>query len=293
MTSKFIAKPPKPIKLSGLPRYVLRSLRRFLWTAWWSVCPFHDRPEEIEGLPETKGEITDEELKLSQWIFDQAEARRGHLEQKAQSTFGLMLFLVPALVSLFVFVVSKMPPSHATLRAFSVSSLIISAALLFTGFVSAVRAISVKGHETLFIESVVDKEGTFKKYTKSTHARGLLYCAAMNEGLNDHIAQFVKGAHVMTAAAVVALVVAAVPTSYSFSSLLPSPTETKIVGPVEVASPEAMRQDVENLSVEVGKLLSSDQATGEDLKRLQEKVSKLDAKLNRLQKSAANSASKK
>jgi len=42
----------------------------------------------------------------------------------------------------------------------------------------------------------------------------LLYCAAMNEAMNDHIAQFVKGTHILTAAAVIALVVAAIPTSY-------------------------------------------------------------------------------
>lgn len=44
--------------------------------------------------------------------------RRGLLEQKAQSTFDLMLFLVPLLASLFVFVISKSPASHPTLRLF-------------------------------------------------------------------------------------------------------------------------------------------------------------------------------
>ena len=35
------------------------------------------------------------------------------------------------------------------------------------------------------------------------HAKGLLHCATMNAAVNDHIAQFVKGAYTLLAVAVI------------------------------------------------------------------------------------------
>lgn len=205
-----------------------------------------------------------------------------------------MLFLVPLLASLFVFVISKSPASHPTLRLFAIGLLGVSAVLLFLGFIAAVRAISVKALETLFVHSVIDEAGQFREYKEGFHARGLLYCTAMNEAMNDHIAQFVKGAHVLTAAAVIAIVVAAVPTSYVFSNLPASPAETKIVGPVNVFSPEvtAIRDDVVDLKADVGKRLSNSRAAGDDLKRLEETFARLDAKLSKMQKAMLGPARK-
>lgn len=295
MSPKFIAEPPKPIKWGGLAQHFWRLVHRFFWIVWWSICPFKDRPEEIDSLPEPKTKIDEKHVTLAQAIFDQTSSRRSQLEQKAQWTFALMLFLVPALVSLFVFAVSKMPSSHATLRAFAIGPLILSALLLFVGFVAAVRAISVKGHETLFIKSLVDDAGEFKKYKEADHARGLLYCAAMNEGTNDHIAQFVKGAHVMTAVAITALVLAAVPTCYVLTGLGSSPTEMKMVRLVEVTPPDAntVRDDLARLNAEIRTLLSNSRAESNDLKRLQGRVSDLDAKLKRMQKAISTLPSKK
>ena len=276
-------------------KHLRQMLLSFWRIVWQSVVPFEPRPEQIDDLPEPTVEVTEPHVKQCQWIFDQAAARRVHLEQKAQSTFGLMLFLVPLLASLFAFVISKSPASHGTLRPFAIGLLCVSAVLLFLGFISAVRAISVKAFETLFLRSVIDEAGQFREYKTSFHARGLLNCAAMNEAMNDHIAQFVKGAHFLTAAAVIALVFAAIPTSYVFSGLASSPTETKIVGPVTVSSLEvtAIRHDISNLKGDVGKLLSNSQAAEGNLKRLEEKFAQLDAKLSKMQKAMPGGPARK
>jgi hypothetical protein len=206
-----------------------------------------------------------------------------------------MLFLVPLLASLFVFVISKSPASHPALREFGIGLLAISGILLFLGFTAAVRAISVKTLETLFVHSVIDETGKFREYKKEFHARGLPYCAAMNEAMNDHIAQFVKGTHILTAAAVIALVVAAIPTSYVLSGLPSSPTETRIVGPVDVSSTEFsdIRADLANLKIEIEKLKASSRAANDGLKLVGKKVSQIDAKISRLQRASPSGSARK
>jgi hypothetical protein len=285
MSPKFIADPPLPVERTSLKH--LRHLAASLWWILWQVLtPFKSRPEAIDDLPEPAVKVTEAQVKQCQWIFDQAAARRLHLEQKAQSTFGLMLFLVPLLASLFVFVISKSPASRVELRLFAAGLLSLSAVFLFLGFIAAVRAISVKAQETLYVHSVIDDAGKFREYKEGFHARGLLYCAVMNEAMNDHIAQFVKGAHVLTAAAVIAVMFAAVPTGFALSAMPASPAETKIVGPVNVAWPEvlALHDEVDSLKADVEKLLAGGQATASNLKHLEEKLARLDGQLAKIQR---------
>lgn len=286
MSSRFIADPPLPITLGSLAKHLRRMLVSFGWIMWQVVTPFKSRPESIDELPEPAVKVTESQVKQCQWIFDQAAGRRVHLEQKAQSTFGLMLFLVPLMSSLFVFVISKPPGSHASLRVVAIATIGLSAVLLFLGFVAAVRGISVKAIETLFVHSVLDDAGQFREYKEKFHARGLLSCAAMNEAMNDHIAQFVKGAHVLTPASLIAFVVAAVPSSYVFSGLPVSPAETKIVGSVNVASPEvmAMRDELTNLKADVRSSVSKNVVAEDNLRRLEEKFAKLDGMLTKMRK---------
>src|SRR5579863_3441154 len=222
MNSQFIAKPPRPVKWSSIPKHLVQMFRHIGYIIWQIVVPFNSRPEEIAPFPELdpKVQVTESQVEQCQWIFDQAEERRVNLEQKAQSTFGLMVFLVPLLASLFVFIISKGTTSSTLI----VTLLLVAASAVFLllGFISAVRAVGVKENQTLFLDSVLTEDGQFRKYSDAFRARGLLYCASMNTAMNDHIAQFVKGAHILTAAAVLVLLVAAVPTSVVFLRLSPS-----------------------------------------------------------------------
>lgn len=290
MTSQFFAKPPRPIAWRSVPKYVWQSGHRIGIIIWQTLIPFHASPEDIPALPDPTGEVTDSQVEQCQWMFDQADARRDHLEQKAQSTFGLMVFLVPLIASLFVFVIGKGIASSK----FTLALLLVSALLLILGFVSAVRAVGVKESQTLFLDAVIDKEGQLKPANTSNRARGLLYCASMNTAMNDHIAQFVKGAHVFTGAAVFALLCAAIPMSVALSTIPPSPVQTKIVGTIDVSSADliSLREDVASLKKEVEKL-SIGTPTQEQFKLLEQKVQKLEVGLSKMQSSSPVDRSKK
>jgi len=295
MNSQFIAKPPQPVKWdwNSITRHLRQMFRRIGYIVWQIVVPFNPRPEDIAPLPDPDAtrEVTESHVEQCQWIFDQAEDRRVHLEQKAQSTFGLMVFLVPLLASLFVFIISKGTTSSTLI--FTLVLVGVSAVCLLLGFISAIRAVGVKENQTLFLDSVLDEDGQFRKYSDAFRARGLLYCASMNTAMNDHIAQFVKGAHILTAAAVLVLLVAAVPTSVVFLRLSPSPAETKIVGSAEISAQElsALRDDIANLKADIQKL-SNSKVSEDGFKLLEEKVAKIDAKLSELQKTKQPSSTK-
>jgi hypothetical protein len=284
MTSQFIAKPPLAMKGKSLLNYVWRGFVSLGYILWQVVVPFKSSPEKIEPFPEAVGEVDDQQVKQSQWIFDQAEERRVHLEQKAQSTFGLMLFLVPLLASLFVFMSGKVSNSGGASRTIAVVFLVGSAVFLFLGFISAVRAVGIRNIEALYLGSVLDESGQFRKYSKAFHAYGLLYCAAMNQAMNDHRAQFVKGAQLFTAVAVVGLVITAIPAGLVLSRMPSSPSEIKIVGPVDVSSQElrGLREELRSLKADLQTLLSNRENR---LKDLEPKKAKVDAKSNHMDKS--------
>jgi hypothetical protein len=291
MTPQFIAKPPLSVDGRSLLKHVRQTFKRLWFMVWQIVVPFRSSPEEIEAFPQPASEPEDEQVEQSKWIFDQAEKRRAHLEQKAQATFGLMIFLVPLLSSLFVFISSRAATSGAVSRTLAIGLMAVPALFLLLGFVSALRAVSVKDGQGLFLQSVIEKDGQFRKYSKSFHAYGLLYCAAMNEAMNDHLAQFVKGAHLLTAAAVIALALLAIPTSLALFNSPSSPSQTKIVGLTEVSSGElrVVCADVTNLKQDIQTFISNRQATADQLKELESKFATLEAKLVQLQKATPKS----
>jgi len=292
MTTQFTAKPPSPMRWRDFGKHFKLTCFRFGRILLQAIQPFNPAPDKIEDFPDpqTGTQVTESHVKQAQWIFDQAETRRERLEQKAQSTFSLMLFLVPFLASLFVLVVSKGTTSRAF--AFTLALTILSSIFLLLAFISAVRAVAVKSAETLFLDSVIHESGQFRKYDESFHARGLLYCASINTGINDHIAQFVKGAHILSATAVLTLLFAAIPSVGLFMTPA-SPVQTQIVGPVNLTVPDmaALRADVASLKSDIQKL-SNGKVSQEDFKSLGDKVGKLDTKLAEIQKTRTNPATK-
>jgi hypothetical protein len=291
MTTQFKAQPPSPVDWRSIPKHFKLSLCSLGYIVCQIVTPFKARPEEIAEFPEPEAgiDVTESQVKQCQWIFDQAEERRSHLEQKAQSTFSLMLFLVPLLASLFVYVISKGTTSGTF--GFTLTLTVVSWIFLLLAFIAAVRAIAVKSGETLFLDAVVHENGQFRKYNDAYHARGLLYCASMNTAMNDHIAQFVKGAHILSAAAVLTLLLAAIPSIKLFTA--PAvPIQTQIVGPVNLSLPEltALHNDIAGIKSDIQKL-STGKVSFDDFRVLEDRVNKLDAKLFGLQKANGRPAS--
>jgi hypothetical protein len=294
MTPRFIAKPPLSVDRRSFGKHARRTIKRLWFIVWQILVPFKSGPEEIEPFPEPAAEPVDEQVEQSQWIFDQAEKRRAHLEQKAQSTFGLMIFLVPLLSSIFVFISTRVATSGAMSWTLAIGLMAIPTLFLLLGFISALRAVGVKDGQGLFLQSVIEEGGQFRKYSKAFHAYGLLYCAAMNEAMNDHLAQFVKGAQILTAAAVIALAIIAIPVSLVLSKSPSSPSPTKIVGPADVSSGElqGVCADVTSLKQDIQTLISNGRAASDQLRDLESRVATLDAKLNQCQKTTLSSERK-
>ena len=283
MTQGFKAKPPLPVwKCSGgggIKKYIYRLYSEFGSILLQAVTPFNSRPEQPADPPEPDTELSDEQLEFCQKLFDQTESRRTSLEQKAQWTFASIVFLVPLLASIFVFLSKNAP--HGISRIVAAAFLVISGTLLFLGFISVIRAVSVQSREVLFLDALIDPETSqFRTYSKSFHGRGLIYCTSVNTAMNDHIAQFVKGAHILTASAVVMLLLAAVPASIEFSSYKTPPSKTSIVGSVTVNSSEfeglsSQKETIQDGIAQLNKLTVAQDQT----KALQAQVDKLEAEL--------------
>ncbi len=286
MKPQFIAKPPQAVKWRALPQHLTLTFRRLGRILWQIVVPFNYRPEEIDQFPEPHPalKVTEQHVKQCQWIFDQAEARRVQLEQKAQSTFALMVFLVPLIASLFVFILSR--ASASGVLPYMLISAGISVIFLLLAFIAAIRAVGVKETQSLFLSSVIHEGGQFRQYNEAFHAYGLIYCASMNTAMNDHIAQFVKGAHILTAAALLGLLTTSVPAAVTLVHSPAAPAQTAVVGTVAVSSPElaAILTETANLRRDLQKLSRSG-VSDDDFRRLEEKVTNLAKMYEDLKKS--------
>lgn len=62
-------------------------MRRMGNTVWQILVPFTLRPEAIAAFPDPDPliEVEQSHVDRCQWIFDQVEERRVHLEQKARN----------------------------------------------------------------------------------------------------------------------------------------------------------------------------------------------------------------
>jgi len=177
---------------------------KLFFTLSQTVLPYESGPgKPCKELPEEFEDIDDNQLALCQAIFSQTETRRVHVEQKAHWTFTAIAFLMPVIASIVIFLIRD-PALRDEDWHVSLVLLFVSAGFLLWSFMSALRAIAIREHETLFIHTVIKQEdGTFLKYNRHLHAQGLLHCVILNTATNDHISQFVKGAHWLLALAVI------------------------------------------------------------------------------------------
>ena len=206
--------------IKAVPKLIVGLVRILLQP----LIPYEARPgEPCKELPEEGGDITDEQLALCQAIFDDSEARRAHIEQKAQWTFTAIAFLMPALASVLVFLIRD-PALRVEDYTLSLGFLLVSACLLILSFISALRALAIRESEVLYIHAVIKEEnGAFIEYKKQSHAQGLLHCAIRNTATNDHIAQFVKGAHILLLLAVILFASGAIVAGFQMNARMALP----------------------------------------------------------------------
>jgi hypothetical protein len=284
MISRFVAKPPLPLG-SGSGGGLGKQLARLAGIVWESIkqvfVSYNPQPEEPDSIPALQADPGAETVAQCRWIYDQAENRRSSLEQKAQWGFGATLFLFPFVASAFLYLLHARI-GNMLLHMAALVLLVIAAGFLLLAFISVLRATAVRAAETLFLEAVVDRDsGTFRTYSASYHARGLLRCAVMNTAMNDHIAQFVRGANVLTVLSLMCMVLSAVPAAIEFSGAPDPVGHTVISGDVRVIS-----SDLSNLHRDVGKALAGDARAMNALNRLETRLRALETRLQKANPSA-------
>jgi hypothetical protein len=102
--------------------------------------------------------------------------------------------------------------------------------------------------------------------------------------MNDHVAQFVKGAHILTAFAVLALVVAAMPAAFTLSNLPSTPVKAELIGSVRISSDSLteLQKSIAKVSNDLG-ILANDKSTLDWRSQLEARISQIEAIINRIQ----------
>ena len=207
MKLKFMALAVQPAWPCGAKQVIMviyAPISGFFKAILYALTPFESIPKEAEdAFPEQTNDIPDAQLMLCQSILDECKERREFIEQKGRWLFTIVSFLMPGIIVIMAFLFQGSTLESGQ-YAITLSVLGISAFLLVLSFVSILRAMAIRPIEVLHLYSVINKEdGTFLPYNRPRHAQGLLHCATMNTASNDHIAQFVKGAHILMTVAVI------------------------------------------------------------------------------------------
>ena len=245
------------------------------------LLPFRPAPTAPLDPPEPSMEVDEKQLAQCVKIAEREEATRKYLEEKARSTFGMTSFVAPLLFAVLIFLLGRTGNSAWNIWAFAFGGLALL--LLILSFLSVLRAQAVQERQELFLQSVIDeKRKDFRKYDAGFYARGLLWCASVNTAMNGLIAQFVRGAQILTGLTAIATVLAAIPAAFLFS--IPSATiaKTEVVGTVTVAGLEAaqLRSQLAQIAAEV-RLLNARQAYEQEVSQLRNRLHDLEQRVRK------------
>jgi hypothetical protein len=145
---------------------------------------------------------------------------------------------------------------------------------------------AIRGSEILHLGAVIECEkGYFRKYDKALHAQGLLYCATMTTATNDHIAQFVKGAHVLMAFAVITFASGAVATGLQLTARPAPPIRAEVVGSVSLSPTDlsGLRSDIREVAgASAARAVATDAEI--QIKLLADRIAALEAEVRALRK---------
>lgn len=213
------------------------------------------------------GEISKDQLALCQAIYDEAKERDDRLGHKSTFMLSSIAILVPIIISTLVYISTITTLSHQW-RLFTLVIATISLIFLFLGFFAAFRSLSVRGYDTLYLQSVIDiPKKEIKHYSADTHGRGLLWCATKYTAMNDHKADFVRASQLFIILSILFLLISSLPLIYTMS---PEAKVQRIKGDVNVTSRplEAMMFDIKN-EIRAARIDSEDKA------KLEQEISNL------------------
>lgn len=260
---------------------LLRAIRGLKQIIFYTITPRVARPKSPPDPPDPDGELTEETLAQCKAIYDEVDAVRQHLDEKARSTFAVIAFLAPLLVAVFVFLFAHLKGGRVT-EPLAVALALTAFALLVLGFIGTARALAIQSREILFLESVIDPAvPAIRPYDRARHAKGLLYCASMNASINEHIAQCVRSAHVLTTLAVIVAIAAAVPATWLLMTGGEPITKAEIVKPVAVtdASKTSIEKSVKQVSATLS-TMEGDLAQAEQLQATEARLMVCEAEVS-------------
>jgi hypothetical protein len=156
------------------------------------------------------GQITSDQLPVCQAIAADSKDRLRTLEQKSTTLLSVIAIVAPLTASAAVFIKKQPLPPWAA--AITLVFDFAAAVGLLLAFIAILRALAVRGHQELFLGTVIDPENdTIRTYDPDFGGRGLLWTAANRQATCDHIADFVRAAQVFLVGGVMLTVLAAVP----------------------------------------------------------------------------------
>jgi len=262
-------------------KHAIRALKEVVI---YALIPRVARPERPLDPPDPadKSKPVDEgTLAQSKEIYEQIEAGRDYLDEKARSTFGVISFLAPLLVAAFTFLLTHSNGSGLS-RIFALMFGACAFVLLVLGFISTVRALAVQGREVLFLGAVIDPATpALMPYDRTRHAQGLLYCASVNAEFNAHISQCVRSAHVLTALAVITAIIAAIPALVVLSGQKETIAKTEVVSPitVKIDGAASANESIKQIREELDSFNTAASAPAQ-IKAINARLDTLDAKVN-------------
>lgn len=287
----FFTKPLSAWNCHNFLKEIVRVIRAFFELLLYAIIPRVADPQLPSDPPGPQsGEVDEETLAQCKDIYEQLEAQRKYLDEKARATFGVIAFLSPLLVAALTYLFSH-SSDRAQYQTMALSLWIIAFILLVLGFISTVRALAVQRREVLFLDAVIDPNvPALRPYDRTRHARGLLYCASVNEAYNAHIAQCVKSAHVLTALAVIIASLSAAPGLVALAGQKQEVAKTEIVKPVvvNVDGARSMSDSIQKLRDE----LRENNATIAQVNALSARLDTIEARINSIPSHKRNSSTK-
>ncbi|MFX0185469.1 MAG: hypothetical protein ACFE95_20490 [Candidatus Hodarchaeota archaeon] len=242
--SEFTAAPPEKIPLRVA---IGKGFSKFIYFISFLFASYDIRPQSPTNFTSKmpKGNISEEQLKLCQHIYDESKNRDEKLTNKANATLSTIAILVPLMLSALAYIrsVTAITPWYHRL---STAVITTSLAFLLLAFIAAFRALFIRGYEALYLNAVIDSdEKGVKPYSVDTHARGLLWCATNNTAMNDQKADFVRASHLFVTISVIMLIVSAAPIIYA-----PTPEDKtqQVKGTMQITSDsiETLLADIRN-----------------------------------------------
>ncbi|CAM3335802.1 hypothetical protein [Thalassospira profundimaris] len=189
--------------------------RDLLYLFAHTVKPYEKLPNVVGDLPMTHKVPSDEQLQHCREMFNEEERRREFLEEKAQKSFNVSIFILTILSSVFV-LFAKEYSGPVWIKNISFSVYSVCFICIVFSFLSSMRAVSVKASLCLGKDAVLDKSThEFLTYNKLMYGQGLIYCASVNQKINNHLTDFVRATQIFSAIAMVFTFIASSPYAYS------------------------------------------------------------------------------